>query len=108
MIGILDAPSHRTTNKAALGHMLDNRESIEPHVRGTPLNVMADKNGLTLALGCAVPGAFRKIMREQGYQKKYSAEDLEEILGVPAEFFEWLFNPQFEDDLERALKACDS
>jgi hypothetical protein len=107
LLGILDDPSHWTTNKQLLGHTLDNRESTNPHEPGTPLNVMADKNGVALALGCAVPGAYRAKLRAEDCLSKYSSEDLEEILCVPAEFFVWLFGPQFETDFERALKECD-
>jgi hypothetical protein len=107
ILGILDGPKHWTRDRASLGNMLDSRESRGPSGDSTPLNVKADKNGLTLALGCAVPRAYRKTLREQNYLTKHAPAQLETMLLVPAEFIKWLLSPEFEADFDRALVECD-
>lgn len=84
---------------------MDNREIKGPHRDGTRLNVMSDKNGLVLALGCMVPQAYRKILREQ--RGTTTAEQLEKQILVPAELIDWVLSKEFEDDFEKALQECD-
>jgi hypothetical protein len=50
ILQILDRPEHRTGNRTALGAMMDVRKVRTPNGNGTPLNVMADKNGLSQQL----------------------------------------------------------
>jgi hypothetical protein len=107
ILGILDGPDHWTRDKSSLGDMLDNRAPREPHGVSTPLNVKADKNGLTLALGCAVPRAYRKTLRDQKFSEKYSTKQLETMLLVPEEFIAVLLGPEFETDFDRALAECE-
>ena len=102
ILGILDGPEHWTKNKASLGHMIDSRETIGPHAAGTPPNVLADKNGFTLAVGCAVPGAYRRSLRDQRQRKR--AEELESELLVPREFIDWMISPAFEEQFQAALE----
>jgi hypothetical protein len=107
ILQILDRPEFRTTNKESLGHMMDNRETIGPHGDATPPNVGADRDGITLALGCAIPLGYRKVLREQEFLKKYTIEQLESQLLIPSEFIEWLLSDAFEQDFEIALARCD-
>lgn len=103
ILHILDAPSHRTDSES-LGHMLDNRETTGRTGNGTPPNVMADKNGVTLALGCMVPRTYRNSLRTSGLQ----IEQLEGMLSVPQEYIPWLLFQEFEADFEAAVAECDS
>lgn len=107
ILQILDDKGHRTYNKDALAHMLDNRAAQGPTPNGTPLNVMADKNGFTLALGSMVPKGYRDILRKQRAKENVKVELLEKQILVPAEFIEWLLSDKFEADFETALKECD-
>jgi hypothetical protein len=106
ILGILDGADQWTHNKKSLANMMDNRTESFHHSAGTPLNVTADKNGLTLALGCAVPLAYRTILRNERFAAKYTPEQLESLLPVPADFIESLLNPQFELDFDRAVDEC--
>ena len=106
ILQILDRAEHRTNSRLALGHMMDNREVFALNGRGTPLNVMADKNGLTLALGSKVPRTSRNALRNA--RVRPSNEALEGILLVPIDFIPWLLSEEFETDFERALAECDS
>ena len=108
IIQVLDRPEHRTNNKEALGHMLDNRSVADPHTPATPANVKADKDGFTLALGCTVPYAYREILRREKYLERFSLEQLEEQLLVPAEYIQRLLNPSFETEFEACLLQCDA
>lgn len=107
IIGILDRPEHRTKNKNALGHMLDNRRVAAPHSPGMQRNVIADKNGFTLALGCTVPHAYREILRRERVLEKFTSEQLEAQLLVPAEYITELLDPSFEADFDAKLLQCD-
>lgn len=104
ILHILDAPSHRT-DAASLEHMLGNREIVGRNGNGAPPNVVADVNGLTLALGCMVPQRYRSSLRST--TKRLSDEELEAVLSVPAEYVPWLLSDKFEDDFEAALATCD-
>jgi hypothetical protein len=106
ILGILDGTDHWTTNKLLLGHMLDHRDVVSRSV-GTPLNVMADRNGLVLALGCTIPLAYRHTLREQRYTAKYTPQQMESMIFIPAEFVEYVLNPAFEEVFEQALTECD-
>ncbi len=107
IIHILDRPEHRTGNKEALGHMLDNRDTSTEHSENTPYNVRADKDGFTLALGCTVPQGYRHILRTDKYIERFTPAQLEEIIPVPSEYIPQLLDPQFEGQFEKALLACD-
>lgn len=106
ILQILDHPEHRTNERDKLGRMLDNRQTNSPNGRDTPLNVMADKVGLTLALGSAIPHAYREILREQRYLERYSPDDLEQILNIPAELIPIVLETTFEKTFEDALLSC--
>jgi hypothetical protein len=103
ILHILDRNAHWTQNKNALGHMLDNRTTLEPHDDGTPLNVKADKNGVTLALGCKVPHTYRTSLRKA----RPALGALEGMLLVPAEYCEWLLTDDFETHFGNAVGECD-
>lgn len=105
ILGILDLPRHRTKSKAALGEMLDNRIVLTPNGDNTPLNVVADKNGFTLALGCMMPAAYRASLRKM--TPRPPIEVLEGMVLVPREFIDWLLTDDFESRFERALAECD-
>jgi hypothetical protein len=107
ILGILDGPDHWTSDKALLGHMLDSRGELLARSTGTPLNVLSDRNGLTLALGCTIPFGYRRTLRDQHSLAKFDTEQLESIIMVPAELIEWLLNLAFEEEFERALQECD-
>jgi hypothetical protein len=108
IIQVLDRSEHRTNNKDALGHMIDNRSVGAPHTPATPLNVKADKDGFTLALGCTVPYAYREILRREKYIERFTLEQLEEQLLVPAEYIKQLLDPSFEAEFEAKLLQCDT
>jgi hypothetical protein len=107
ILGVLDHPEHRTKDRTSLGHMIDNRSALPPHGAGTPANVIADKNGFTLALGCAVPFEYRKVLRKEKYLDRFSGEQLEELLLIPEEFIAHLLSEGFEKSFEEALQHSD-
>lgn len=106
ILGILDGPDHWTKNKELLGHMIDSRAHQVIRSVGTPLNVTADKDGLILALGCAIPLGYRQTLRDQRSLEK-NRQQLEAEIMIPAEFIDAVLGPPFEDEFERALAACD-
>lgn len=103
ILQILDRPEHRTASKASLGHMLDSRQVLAEHTDGIPLNVMADKNGFTLAVGSMVPTVYRTMLRSP----KSRPSPLEATLPISQEFIPWVLSPQFEQNFEAALSQCD-
>lgn len=105
ILQILDRPEHHTGTKDALQNMMKSRAVLAPNGHGTPLNVVADKNGLLLALGSTVPRDYRNSLRDT--KARPSLETLEGTLLVPGEFIELLLSPEFEEQFERALKECD-
>jgi hypothetical protein len=105
ILQILDRPEHRTGSKEALGHMMDSRKVLAQNGGQTPLNVVADKNGFTLALGAKVPMVYRNSLRS--VKVRPSLEALEATLLVPKEFIEWLLTDHFEGTFEQALIECD-
>jgi hypothetical protein len=104
ILGILDPPKHRTNSKAALGDMLDSRKVLTPNGDGTPLNVVADKSGFTLALGSMVPMVYRTSLR--GMKNRPPLDVLEGSLLVPKEFIDWLLTDHFENYFSRAITEC--
>lgn len=105
ILQILDHPEHRTGAKVALGDMLDSRKVLVKNGDSTPLNVVADRNGFTLALGSKVPMVYRTSLRNS--RVRPSPETLESTLLVPAEFIDWLLTDDFERHFEKALIECD-
>jgi hypothetical protein len=107
IIHILDRPEHRTHDTEGLKQLLDHRGKMPKDGAPLPLHVQADHNGLTLALGCALPQEYRHILRTEKYLEKYSAQQLEALLSVPAEYVLQILDPQFEGQFEAALISCD-
>jgi hypothetical protein len=105
ILQILDRPEHRTGSKSSLGHMMDSRKVLSENGDKTPLNVVADKNGFTLALGTKVPMVYRTSLRNT--KVRPSLDALEATLLVPKEFIEWLLTDHFEEFFEQALVECD-
>lgn len=105
ILQILDRPEHRTGGKVALGAMMDVRKVRTPNGDGTPLNVMADKNGLTLALGSRIPQIYRNSLRNT--KVRSSLQSLEATLLVPQELIDWLLSDEFEQQFEQALIECN-
>jgi hypothetical protein len=86
--------------------MMASRAVLAPNGNGTPLNVVADKNGFLLALGSKVLRDYRNSLRDT--KARPSLETLEGILLlVPKEFIERLLSDEFEAQFEQALKECD-
>ncbi len=105
ILQILDRSEHRTDTQAALGAMLDNRKVLTGNGNGIPGNVVADKIGLTLALGCKVPMVYRTSLRNT--KVRPSNEALEATLLVPAFLIDWLLSDEFEKVFEQALIDCN-
>jgi hypothetical protein len=105
ILQILDKKAHFTSAADALGHMLDSRTVLAKNGDATPPNVMADKNGFTLALGAKVPMVYRTSLRNS--RVRPSLDALEAALLVPKEFIDWLLTEQFERDFDTALAECD-
>jgi hypothetical protein len=105
ILQILDRPEHRTGSRRALGDMMDSRQVLTDNGDDTPLNVVADRIGFTLALGSKVPRVYRNSLRNT--LTLPSLESLEAILLVPKTFIPWLLTPGFETRFEGALEACD-
>jgi hypothetical protein len=84
--------------------MLDSRRVLAKNGDATPLNVVADKNGFTLALGAKVPMVYRNSLRNS--RVRPSLESLEAALLVPKEFIDWLLTEEFERYFETALAEC--
>jgi hypothetical protein len=104
ILHILDGPGH-ATHADNLGDMLDSRAVNGPTGDGTPLNVMADKNGFILALGCKIPHTYRVSLRKS--LDRPGHDQLEKTLMVPTDFIEDLLNPKFEEEFATALAECD-
>jgi hypothetical protein len=105
ILHILDKKEHFTSSQDALGHMLDSRRVLTRGGDATPLNVGADKNGFTLALGAKVPMVYRNSLRNT--KVRPSLDSLEAALLVPKEFIDWLLADEFEQIFETALAECD-
>lgn len=106
ILQILDRIDQRTDDPAKLRSMLANRAVATPNGTGTPGHVVADKNGLTLALGSAIPRGYRKVLRDQNYLDRYDVDELEHMLLIPAEWVEFLLDESFEPVFEEALASC--
>ena len=66
---------------------------------------MADKNGLTLALGSRIKQVYRNSLR--GTRTRPSNDALEAMLLVPKELIDWLLSDEFERQFEQALVECN-
>jgi len=103
MLQVIDSEKHKTSNKEQLEAILIVRRTDSPNGAETLPNVVADKNGFILALGCAVPRAHRESLRQSGVLQKLGPDKLAGVLGVPAEYIEKLLAPDFENVFEKAL-----
>lgn len=103
ILQVLDSKKYRTDTPEKLGQMLDNRRTNTVNGTDTPPHVAADKLGLTLALGSAIPHSYREILRAEKYLEKFTKEELEDLLIVPKELIEDVLRPQFEVRFEQAL-----
>jgi hypothetical protein len=106
ILQILDHEAHRTDTREKLVAMLKVRETASPNGHGTPPHVIADKNGLTLAIASAVPKSYRDVLREQRFLDRYDPDELEKVLLVPSELIARLLSSSFEGELEEALESC--
>jgi len=103
ILQILDDESHKTDNKEKLRAMLENRIANEPNCNGELPNVVADKNGFLLALGCIVPRGYRELMRQENHIELFSLTDLASILFIPEEYVKEVIADSFEDKFEERL-----
>jgi len=107
IIQIFDSVDHRTDTADKLQTMLVNRATNPTHSSEGESHVVADKNGFILALGVAVPRAYREICRKQNFLARYPNEDIEKLLNIPAEFVEFVLGQDFAKEFEAALAACE-
>lgn len=107
ILQILDPPNSRTDNKEKLFRMLENRHTTTPNGDATPQNVVADKDGFILALGCAIPFGYREILRNQDYLNRFDVSELEHLLIIPKRFIVTVLDPSFEKKFEEALSRLD-
>ncbi len=108
ILQILDPPSHRTDTPEKLKSMLANRHALTPNGHDTPHNVVADKAGLILALGAAIPYKYRRVLREQDYLSRYEIDELEHMLLIPNELVGFLLGADFEAQFNTALASCSA
>ena len=106
ILQILDPEEHWTNTPEKLRSMLANRKTLSPNGHDTPGHVMADKNGLILALGTAIPLGYRKVLREADSLGRYEIDELEHQLLVPNELVSFLLGDTFEAAFEDALASC--
>jgi hypothetical protein len=108
ILQVLDKNGARTDSKSKLSDMIANRSVTDLHADDTPSNVIADKDGLVLAIGSVVPMAYRKILRNQRVLEHNSIKSLEPQLLIPSDFIEYLLVDDFEVKFEQALAKEDS
>ena len=107
ILQILDPKTRWTDAETKLAEMLSMRIAYSPNGNGTPPHVVADKAGLTLALGMAIPHAHRTTLRLSNALGDFTAEDLEKRLIIPSEFIPAVLDPKFAEEFEVALSECD-
>ena len=107
ILQILDPEHARTDTPEKLNQMLDNRLTITPNGTDTPPNVVADKAGFILALGSAVPRAYRDILRGKKFLDRFDVVDLEQLLLIPQEYIPMVLSQDFEEKFESALRHFD-
>lgn len=102
----LDDSSQRTNNKEKLEAMLRTRVANSPNGNSTPPNIVADKNGFILALGCMVPARYREILRKENFLERFAGKEdqLADILNIPQEYVEAVIDDSFEDLFEKKLR----
>lgn len=103
ILHILDDEGERTNSEAALRQMLELRHTEMPSDPNSLPSTEADKNGLILALACAVPFRYRVVLRKNNFLARYSLDELEKALVVPKEKVEFLLAEAFESHFETAL-----
>jgi len=107
ILQILDDPTHKTDSKSKLSSMLGNRIANQPNCNGELPNVVADKNGFLLALGCMVPKSYRELMRQENHLQLFGISDLASILFIPEEYVSLVLDEQFEIDFEQLLSEIE-
>jgi hypothetical protein len=109
MLQALDSESALTSSRERLGEMLDMGSIHTENDHNTPPHVVADRNGFTLALACAVPEGHRRILRE--YKTQHGSLDpkmLAEIAHIPEEHIDTVLSPDFEEAFAKALAEIES
>lgn len=105
MLQALDPEHALTSDSDKLRQVIEMGEVHEPHDSDTDACVVADKNGFTLALGCAIPRAYREKLRkeiqETGKLDPLERANMENY--IPAEYVDSVLGPGFEDEFNRAL-----
>ncbi|MEO9469195.1 hypothetical protein [Parasphingorhabdus sp.] len=109
MLQALDGDQALTTNEQQLGDMLDMGAIDQPNDDETPANVVADRNGFTLALACAVPKAYRLHLRQHLQSSDSLAPQMLADLGhIPEQYISYVLDAGFEDKFEKALdEICE-
>lgn len=109
MLQALDAEDALTSDAEKLGKVIDMREVHEPNGHDTPANVIADRNGFTLALGCAMPRGYREHLRaeiaENGKLDPLHIANMASY--IPEEYIEFIVNIGFEEKFQIALQEID-
>jgi len=109
MLHALDSGDSLTSNKDKLGSMLDVRVANSPNGRETPPHVVADKTGLILALGTAIPNSFRKKLRTHGQTKdELPLNILADLANIPENFIDTILNDNFEEKFNTALTEIEN
>lgn len=105
MLQALDSEDALTSDGEKLAQVIEMSDVHEPNGDDTPLNVVADRNGFTLALGCAIPKRLRDLLRSElassGSIAPIRRADLESY--IPAEYVDYLLDEAFEQEFENAL-----
>ena len=106
MLQALDSEEELTSDPAKLKNVLKMRAIHEPHSDDTPPNVVADKNGFTLALACEIPKKYRDYLRNEiathGRLDPLHRADMENY--IPEEYVDAVLSLDFEPDFDRALQ----
>ncbi len=106
MLQGLDSEDALTSDAEKLDQVIAMSDVHEPNGHDTPPNVVADRNGFTLALGCAIPQKLRDALRREliatGGLSPLRRADLENY--IPSEYVDHVLDEAFEQEFDNALK----
>jgi hypothetical protein len=109
MLQALDSEEALTSDSEKLGKVIDMKGVHEPNGHDTPAHIVADKNGFTLALGCAIPKGYRDLLRkeisENGKIDPLHRANMESY--IPAEYIDFVVDLEFETKFQTALSEIN-
>lgn len=105
MLQALDSEDALTSDAEKLAQVIEMNDVHAPNGDDTPPNVVADRNGFTLALGCAIPKVLRNTLRTESASpagiSSLRRAGLENY--IPAEYIDYILHEEFEQAFENAL-----